>query len=105
MCSPEVPDLESSLYAPYADQGFQLWLVNAGESAEEAYSFLAESRVGLPCLLDSAQSLYHSYPEGGNFAPFPLHVIIGRDGRIRYLARQYDAEAARAAIEAALAEP
>lgn len=105
MCSPEVPDLEASLYTPFADQDFQLWLVNVGESAEEAYDFLAETETSLPCLLDSDQSLYHSYPEGGNFAPFPLHVVIGRDGTVRYLARQYDADAARAAIEAALAEP
>lgn len=104
MCSPEVPDLESSLYAPFADQGFQLWLVNAGETAEVAYDFIAEAQTGLPCLLDTDQSLYNSYPQGGNFGPFPLHVVIGRDGTIRYLARQYDAAAARAAIEAALAE-
>jgi hypothetical protein len=38
------------------------------------------------------------------YAPFPLQVVIDRKGEIVYLSKQYDVDAAVAAIEAALAE-
>lgn len=36
--------------------------------------------------------------------PFPLTVLVGRDGVIRYIAREYDGEALTPVIEEALAE-
>lgn len=35
--------------------------------------------------------------------PFPVNVVVGKDGRIAYIAREYDPEALTAAIEAELA--
>ncbi len=58
-------------------------------------------------LIDEDQTLYYSYSMGElgfNSAPYPLQVVIDRDGLISYLALEYDVDAVRAAIEAALAE-
>ena len=36
--------------------------------------------------------------------PFPLTVLVGKDGIIRFVAREYDGDALTAEIEEALAE-
>ncbi len=104
MCSLEVPDIEQAIVEPFAGEELVAWLVNVENSFEEAYAFLDTTATTLPCLLDSDGALYDAYPMDEGYAPFPLHVVIDREGEIVYLARQYDAEATRAAIEAALAE-
>ena len=92
----------------YADEeDVEIWLVDAGDSFDDAFEFVGESSTSLPVLLDSDETVYKSYTrrEGGeSYAPFPLQVIIDRDGTIAYLSNQYDAEAVRAAIDALLAE-
>lgn len=40
---------------------------------------------------------------GGN--PFPLTIIVGRDGIVRYIAKETDVDQMTQVIEAALAEP
>jgi len=58
-------------------------------------------------LLDTEGTLSGQYSrtEGGqSYAPFPIQVILDRDGVIRYLAYQYDAQAVRDTITALLAE-
>lgn len=56
-------------------------------------------------LLDEQETYYKPYAmEVPGYAPFPLQVVIGRDGTIVYLSKQYDVDAAVSAIEAALAE-
>ena len=40
---------------------------------------------------------------GGN--PFPLTIIVGRDGIIRYIAKETDTDQMTQVIEAAMAEP
>ena len=92
----------------YADEeDVKIWLVDAGDSFDDAFEFVGETSTSLPVLLDSDETIYKSYKreEGGeSYAPFPLQVIIDRDGTIVYLSNQYDAEAVRAAIDALLAE-
>lgn len=61
--------------------------------------------MGTTCLLDTQQEIYRSYgPVQGSYAPFPLQVVIDRDGTIVYLSAQYDADAVNLAIAAALEE-
>jgi len=101
VCSLEVPDLEQSIRAAYPEEDVVLWLVNPQDGAERTAGFLAGAGVELPALLDTGGALYRSYPraEAQGFAPYPVHVVIGPDGVIRYLAFQYDAVALRAAID------
>ncbi|MFT5584649.1 MAG: peroxiredoxin [Cognaticolwellia sp.] len=82
------------------------WLVNAGEDYATAYGFIDELQVsGIPILLDEQETYYKPYAmEVPGYAPFPLQVVIDRDGEIVYLSKQYDVDAAVAAIEAALAK-
>ena len=78
-----------------------LWLVNPQDGPERTAGFLAGAGVDLPALFDTGGVLYRSYPRGEaqGFGLYPVHVVIGPDGVIRYLAFQYDSVALRAAID------
>ncbi|MCB9758531.1 MAG: hypothetical protein H6739_01695 [Alphaproteobacteria bacterium] len=57
----------------------------------------------MPALLDTSESVYGSYNwNDGAYAPFPLQVVVNKNGIITYISRQYNADAARAAIQQAL---
>jgi len=104
VCSPEVPDLYESVLAEFEGEGLVSWLVNPGEPAEVAMEFALEADTPLPVLLDEDMSLYDSYPQERATPPFPVHVVIDREGVVRYLGRSYDAAALREALQAAIAE-
>lgn len=61
----------------------------------------------LPCLLDSDGRYYASYPIEleDDYAPYPVDVVIDREGVIRYVTNTYDAEALKEIIRQALDEP
>ena len=52
-----------------------------------------------PITIDGANS-YSSFDAGPGISPFPLDVVVGKDGKIAWLSRQYDAAALAGAIEA-----
>lgn len=59
----------------------------------------------MPILLDEAEEVLEGYgPFQGAYAPYPRHVIVGKDGIIRYQAAQYDVDAMIDAIDEALAQ-
>ncbi len=83
------------------------WLINGEDSYEEAWEFIAEAETTLPTLLDTTgvMSGQYSREEGGSsYAPYPVQVILDREGVIRYLSYQYDADLVTDTISALLAE-
>lgn len=80
--------------------------MNSGEDEAQARHFL--SSVGIfepiPVLLDVDEAVYYTYPYQGAWAPFPVHVLIDRQGTVTYFERQLDAVALREAIDAAIAD-
>ncbi len=76
--------------------------MNPRDAMETAYDWLGASSISLPCALDTDETIYRSYGDGDNFAPFPLHVVLDGDGVITYLAWQYDHDALTTALDAAL---
>jgi len=80
-------------------------LANAGDSAGVIQTFLQQAGTGLPSLMDQQQTVYEQYrPMEESYAPFPIHVVIDRNGTIQYLRQQYDAQAARYSIDMLLDE-
>ena len=78
---------------------------NAGDGSGVIQSFLQNSGTGLASLMDQQQSVYRSYePSSFAHAPFPVQVVVDRQGVIRYLRYQYDAEGVRQVIDRILAE-
>lgn len=88
-------------YANEDDLSFLL--VNSNDLEEDAYRFLQQYKIEYPCMLDTSSQLYDSYYRSSEaFAPYPVHVVIDRQSRIRYLAFQNDTQGVIAAINAAL---
>ncbi len=91
---------------PYGGE-LTAFFVNAGEDEAQARDFLLQSGVfeDIHVLLDTDEAVYYSYPYEQAWAPFPVHVLIDRDGQVTWFARQLEAEGLRGAIDAALARP
>ena len=103
-CRGEMPALER-LWRRYRDRG----LVVVGVSADRGDAgpvrrFLRETGVSFPVLLDRAGEVRRRYEVWA----LPFTYLVGRDGRLRGRAvgeRDWDGPAARAVVEALLAEP
>ena len=84
----------------------QALFINAGEDVDGVLAFVDAADLSSPVLFDTDSDVYKSYDlQGlGGYAPFPLQIVIDREGTITYMAKQYDAVALRAALDAAVAE-
>ena len=83
----------------------QPFLVNVQETPEEAYAFVDTVGVTMTVLLDDDGALYNGYDlseMGVGGGPFPVFVVIDREGVITWFERDSDAAALRDAIDAAL---
>ncbi|HBH11624.1 MAG: Alkyl hydroperoxide reductase/ Thiol specific antioxidant/ Mal allergen [Clostridiales bacterium 38_11] len=74
-CIDEMPDLQL-LYEKYKDDNFIVLAVNVQESAEKARSYLEETGIELPVLLDKDSRIAALY--GAN--SIPLTIVINKDG-------------------------
>ena len=81
------------------------FLVNVEDDFDDAWLFLSESGLEMTCLFDETGDLYRGYSTEAAEGPFPLEVVIDREGIITYTSRNYDAPEFRDAIQAALDAP
>ena len=65
--------------------------------------FIDQTGVTFPMGWDRGGS-YRSFLGGPGLSPFPLDVVIDRDGTVVYVNREYDAAGLRAAVERLVAE-
>lgn len=58
-------------------------------------------------LLDPERATYGRYEpkRADEYPPFPLDVVVDRDGRVAWLRRDYDDERLRAVLDALLGAP
>ena len=75
-----------------------------GDDAAIVQQFIDQTGVTFPVGWDSSGS-YFAYPRTGSISPFPLDIVVDRDGKIAYFSREYDGEALRAVVESLLAQP
>jgi len=74
-----------------------------GESFATVSAFRDQTNVTFPLLLRQTVSGQYADPDG-SISPYPIDVIIDREGTIRYLRHEFDAAAMRSTIEQLLAE-
>lgn len=108
MCSLEFPDLETQIWQPYAGQDIQvLGLSGSGlfgtESASTLEAFRDQTNVTFPLLMGDTTINTYANPDGA-ISPYPIDVIVDKQGIIRYLRHEFDAEAMQATIEQLLAQ-
>jgi len=102
VCSLEVPDLAADI-ATFGDD-VTAFLVSV-DPQEMAAEFLETMGAVQTCLLDEDRAVYSSYDTtvtGVGGTPFPLRVVIDREGVIRWIDTDVDSDALREAVEDAL---
>jgi len=72
-----------------------------GDNAAILQAFADQTQVTFPIGTDLYRS-YQTYAVGDSISPFPLDVIIDRDGNIAYLSRQFNADEMVTVIEGLL---
>ena len=102
-----MPDLEDRIWSKYKDQGVVVAAVNPnGDALDGVIAFTASSGATYPIGLESPDTpTYKALVQ--NFKglnPYPVDVVVGKDGNIAYVAREYDPEGLLAAVEAELAK-
>ena len=81
--------------------------MNTEDDYSTVLDFAENTEIQLPMLYDTRRSYdrYYANNEGGEvWAPYPLQVIVDRNGVIRYIAHQYDALAVQQTLDEILAE-
>jgi peroxiredoxin len=102
-CRPEMPVLER-LHRELGARGLAIVGINARESAPAVRRYATELGLTFPLVLDPDGTLGNRYGVIG----LPVTFVVGRDGRAVAFGvgpRAWDGAAARALIDALLAEP
>ena len=99
--------MEERIWKQYQDQGVVVAAIDAnGDAAEGVQEFVKNMRITYPIGLEDTSTKTYEAFTGTNFKganPFPVDIVVGKDGKIVYVAREYDPDGIVAAVEAALA--
>jgi hypothetical protein len=101
--------MEQRVWQEYKDKGVHVVAIDAnGDELEGVQAFVANLPTSYPIGLEDPETkTYEALTQNFKGAnPFPVDVVVAPDGKIVYIAREYDPEGIIAAIEALLdAEP
>jgi hypothetical protein len=103
-----LPDFEQRFWRTYRDQGLSVVALNAHDELAaigEVEDFCSNLGLTYPVGLEEETDTYGAITanfEGLN--PFPVTVLVDREGTIRYIAREYDADTITELVEEVLAE-
>ncbi|MBI4512201.1 MAG: hypothetical protein HY698_21390 [Deltaproteobacteria bacterium] len=69
-----------------------------GDDATMLSRFAEQTGITFPIGWDT-DGTYRDFRVGAGIAPFPLDVVVGPDGRIAYLSREYEPTELKAVVE------
>lgn len=102
-----MPDIEDRLWSKYKDKGLVVAAIDPnGDASDGVTMFTRSSGVTYPIGLEDPdtatyKALVKNY-RGLN--PYPVDVVIGKDGNVVYVSREYDPATLTAVVEAELAK-
>jgi peroxiredoxin len=104
VCNLEFPDLQV-LYQQRSAEGLVVLGIDAGglgggEATSHVQGFLDQTGITFPVFWDDGTYGDWGWPPAT--APFPRQAVIDRDGKVTFIASEYQADALQAAVEAAL---
>jgi peroxiredoxin len=108
VCANHLPDLEERFWIPYAGQGLEVIALNPRESGDQIgqiQDYIDTIRVSFPAGVEDPADTYSQIV--ANFAgpnPFPVDVIVDKQGIVRFAAHEYDPDLMKEIIEELLAE-
>ena len=75
-----------------------------GDTTAIVQGFIDQTGVTFPVGWDASGS-YFDFPTDGAISPFPLDVVVDRQGLIAYVSREYDAEELLQVVAQLAAQP
>lgn len=85
-CKQQLKDLEG-IYNAHKNKGFQIWAISLDEDPKEAAFGAREMGISYPVLFDNDHQIAKVYEVND----IPSAVIVDRDGTIRYVSQDYNA--------------
>jgi peroxiredoxin len=107
VCGGQLPDVEARFWQTYRDQGLVVVALNAHDGMDrigEVDQYVDNLRLTFALGLEQSTTYRQLTQNFAGANPFPVDVIVGKDGRIAYIAREYDPDAMTEVIERLLAE-
>ncbi len=103
-CAPDMADLETVAWRGFKERGLVMWGLNPGrgDTAGDVRTFADQLGLTFPLMFDDADIWKQFERSDDAISAFPIHVLIGRDGRIALVRRTYERTVLVDAIEAAL---
>ena len=102
-----MPDIEQRFHQTYKDQGLVVVALDAHDTTEQigqVQQFIDNLGVTFDVGIEQSGTYTSLVQNFAGLNPFPVDVLIGKDGRIRYVTREYDPYAMTEIIEQLLAE-
>jgi peroxiredoxin len=90
VCREEMPYLERDIWKAYKDKGVVLIGVDRDEPLETVQKFHQDMKITYPLALDPGAGIFQKFAD--KKAGVTRNVVIGRDGKIKFLTRLYDKE-------------
>ena len=107
VCGGQLPDVEARFWQKYRDRGLVVVSLNAHDGADrvgDVTQYVNNLRLSFALGLEQSTTYRRLTQNFAGANPFPVDVIVGKDGRIAYIAREYDPDAMTEIIERLLAE-
>ena len=107
VCGGELPDVEARFWRKYRDRGLVVVSLNAHDSSEQVgqvQQYVEHLLLTFPVGLEQSSTYKRLTQNFAGTDPFPVDVIVGKDGRIEYIAREYDPDAMTEVLERLLAQ-
>jgi hypothetical protein len=98
-----LPDIESSIWQKYADQGVLVYGIHQNESPALLADFLEQTGVTFPIEADRGTLSKLAFPPGVGY-PYPRDVVIGKDLVVRSIKNSFNASEMDALVQSLLAE-
>jgi peroxiredoxin len=108
VCANHLPDIEGRFWQGYKDRGLEIVALNpreADDPIEEVQAYVERIRVTFPTGIEEPADTYAAIT--ANFVgpnPFPVDVIVDKQGIVRYATHEYDPDGMAELIEQLLAE-
>jgi hypothetical protein len=111
-----LPDLDTEFWQEYRDADLQVVAIDPGglglfynppiqtDTLEGVSRYATDLGVTYPIGLETTTTYFQFAKNYAGANPFPLQVLVDKEGVVRYVARQYDPVAVRAMVEQLLAE-
>jgi hypothetical protein len=110
-----LPDIENRFWTKYQSQGLKLIAIDPGGKGGLSGMASTDSILGVQAFANNLQVTYPvgledtmnyqgyaaNYP-GPN--PFPVDILVGKDGKIAYIAREYDPMTMESVLQTLLAQ-